>query len=109
MLHEQWNVGGTIAQRRDRDLEDAQPVIEIGPERPGRDHLFEVPMRRRDDARLGALRPLGADGIVLSLLENAQELGLELGAGVADLVEKDRAAAREVEAPAARARGASER
>src|SRR5262249_50624702 len=65
--------------------------------------------RRRDDARFGALRPLGAYGIVFPFLEHAEKLGLEFGARVADLVEEDRAAAREVEAAAARAGGAGER
>ena len=40
---------GAIAQRRQGDGEDVQPVEEIAPELPARHHLRKVAVRRRDD------------------------------------------------------------
>ena len=57
-------------------------------------------MRRRDDARFGALGLLRAHRLVFAILQDPQELALEFQRRVADLVEKDRSRAGQREAAA---------
>ena len=66
-------------------------------------------MRRGDDARFRPLGALRADGLELAILENAQQLALKVERRVADLVEKDGAAAGDGEASAPVVDGAGER
>ena len=50
-----------------------------------------------------AARAVVADALELALLEHAQQLGLQLERDLADLVEEERAAVGELEAPGDRA------
>ena len=65
---------------------------------PGADRLLERAVRRRDDPDVDLLRDDAADGLEAPVLEHPQELHLELGAHLADLVEEDRPAVGELEA-----------
>src|SRR5207248_285856 len=55
-------------------------------------------VRRGDHPHVDARRLLVAHALELALLEHAQELGLELDRDLADLVEEERPAVRELEA-----------
>ena len=87
-----------LAERRQDDLDDAKPVVEVFAKGAVLDHLLEVAVRGGDHARLGAFGLLRAQRLELAILDDAQQLGLELRGRVADLVEEDRAAPREREA-----------
>ncbi len=100
MLRQVRHVVQPFAERRHRDLDHPQAVVEVLAETGVADHLLEVAVRGGDDPRLGALRPLAAHRVVLVVLQHAQQLALKLERRVADLVEEDRAAARQREAAA---------
>ena len=89
---EERDVPGALAERRERDGDDAEAVVEVLAEAPRRDGLLEIPVRRRDDAHVDVEVARPADPPEGLLLEEAQELGLERRRHLADLVEEDRAA-----------------
>ena len=60
-LHQQRQVALALAQRRDVDVEDVQPVVEVLAEQPLGDPLLEVAVGRRDDAHVDAHRFVGAE------------------------------------------------
>jgi hypothetical protein len=103
------DVLASLAQRRQVDLDDLQPVVEVLAETPFAHLALEVAVGRGDDAhvdgeRLGAAHPLEG-----ALLQDPQHLRLRLRGHVADLVEEDRAAVRGLEAPDPARLGAGER
>ena len=86
-----------LAQRRHRDLEDVDPVEQILAELLVRDHRRQVLVRRRDDPHVDLDRLGAADRRERALLQHAQELDLQRGGHVADLVEEERAAVGDLE------------
>jgi len=69
----------------------------------------QILVRRRDHPHIHGDRLLAAEPLDHARLEHAQQLRLGLGPEVADLVEKQRAAVRELEPPHAPLGGACER
>src|SRR5262245_3426541 len=96
---EQWNVFATISQRRNRDREHAQPIEDIEPKVPGIDVSAKISIRRGNHSDVGAARDLLANALELPFLKDAQELRLEIGWNVTDLVEKKSSTVREFESP----------
>jgi hypothetical protein len=99
VIRQQKDVGLSFAQRRHEDREDVEAVIEIVAEFGGRNRLLEVLVRGGDEPdvrvdRLGAAEPLE-----FALLQDAQQLDLRREVEIADLVEKQRAAVRQLEPP----------
>src|SRR5262249_57851648 len=91
------HVRGALAKRWKDDLHDAQAVVEVLAESLLADFLGEVGVRRRDDAHVDRDRLPAADALDLSFLQHTQQLRLDGERGIGDLVEEDRAAARELE------------
>ena len=87
----------------------AQSVQQILAEGSLGDRRVEVSMRRRDDPHVDGLVALRPHRPHLRVLEHAQQLGLQLGGHVSDLVEEEGSARRLAEAAAARLDGARER
>ena len=106
---EQRDVVLAIAQRRQLDRDDVQPVEQILAEPPVLHHLPQVDVGRGDDADVDLDRLHAAEAHELALLDHAQQLGLRLERDVADLVEEDAALVGEVEQPLLRVDGAGER
>ena len=108
--HERRNVARSLAQRRDRDRNHVEPKQQIVAKRavgrrPAPRSLF-VADTMRTSTRIGFPPPTRS----ISLrLDGAEQLGLRLGAEVADFVEKERAAVRELEPPDAPVGRAGER
>ena len=98
MLDEQRRVAGALTERREADRDDVESVEEILAERALRDQLLQIAVRRCDEADVDAHRLDPADALELALLERAKELHLHLDGDLADLVEEQRAAVRELEA-----------
>src|SRR6185503_8527852 len=73
------------------------------------DRAAQIAARRGDDADVGADRRAATDALEAAILEDAQELALDRERRFADLVEEQRAAARELEAAGSRGGGAGER
>src|SRR5205807_8690091 len=79
------------------------------PAAPGAEGLAQVELRGGDDPHVGSVRGALSDPLERLLLQDAQKLRLEVQRNVADLVEEERAACRQLEAADAVAHGAGER
>ncbi len=104
---EEDGVVAPLAQRRKRDRDDREAVVEVLAERPGRDHGREVPVGRGDDPRIRSRRRAAERGHG-PFLDRAEELGLEVQGKLADLVEEEGPAVRLAEATGLGRRGAGE-
>ncbi len=80
-------------ERRRRDRDHVEPVVQVLPEAPRLDLGQQVVVGGGHDARVGPDR-VTAHRLVLALLQHAQELHLNGRAELADLVEEQRAATR---------------
>ncbi len=92
MVGEREQVLGALAQRRQVDVHDVEAVVEILAEGARLEARVEVLVGGGDDAHVDALGPRGAERPDLALLQDAQELGLQRGRQLGDLVEEQRAA-----------------
>ena len=91
-LREVWNVVDAIAQRGDVQVNDVEPVEQVLAKRPGATASSRstlVAATTRTSARTVRWSPTGAYSWSL---EHAQQLHLQGGRELADLVEKQRAA-----------------
>ncbi len=98
-----------LAQRRDVDLDDREPIVQIAAKAAARDLGEHVAMGRRDDADVELLGLAATERDHLARLEHAQELGLETDRQITDLVEEQRAAIRRGERTDALGRRTGER
>ena len=98
-----------IAQRRHLDEVSRQAEVQSSPEDAVGDPFVEIGVRRGDHAHVHAPRVAGAHGHDLAVLEHAKQLRLERRRHVADLVQEERAAVRQLEPSLAVGRGARER
>ena len=80
-----------IAQRRNHDPDDGEPVVKIFAELALGHALLQVGIGRGEHADVNALRPRFAERHDLALLEKAQQLRLHVQRQVADFVEEQRA------------------
>ena len=105
---ERRDVLDPLAQRRDADRDDVEPVVEVLAE-AARLHVGrEVAVRRGDEPHVDRLRA-PADLLHFARLERAQDLGLDRQRELADLVDEERAFVGLLEVPLPRLRGAGER
>ena len=88
VLDEERHVLPALAERRQPDLDDGQPVVEILAEAARRHLVAEVAVGRGDDAHVHVAH-VGAAPAHLALLQDAQELRPGLERELADLVEED--------------------
>src|SRR5438874_2671370 len=108
VLDQERQVLDPLAQRRQQDRDDVQPVVEVLAE-AARFHLgLEVLVGGREDAHVDLERAVAADPLELALLQDAQDLGLRLRLHVADLVEKECPAVGDLELALARRDGPRE-
>ena len=109
MLHQRVDVIGPLPERRHVEVDDAQPVQEVLAELAGGNEVVQVAIGGGDHANVDTrLRFVRADGLDLAVLEKPQQQGLHAQAHLADFVEKQRAAMRELELAALVAVGAGE-
>ncbi len=109
IIHEQRNVVGTLAQRRNRNAHDVEAVKQILAELFGGDGGFERLVRRGDDAHVHLDRLVAADALERAALQHAQNFRLRRGRHVADFVEENRAVVALLEFADALVRRAGER
>ena len=108
MADQQGNVGPTLAQGRQLDTHDVEPVEEVLPEPSPGHHLLQVEVGGRNDAHVHPHRLPAAEGVELPVLEDPEQLGLQRQGQVADFVQEDGAAVGELEAAGLVAFGPSE-
>src|SRR5688572_11388881 len=89
-----WDVFSPLAQRRQLDRNDVEPVEQVLPEFSFLNRLLEVAVARRDDAHVDVLTEAAAYALELAFLEHAEQLSLKGGGDFADLVEQQRPAVR---------------
>src|SRR5580704_9896408 len=109
VLRQRQDVFAAFAQRRDLERDYAQAEIQVSAEFAGRNFAPQLAIGRRHDAHVDLARLRRADSQHLAVLEHAQQLGLEVGTRLADLVEKQRAARGAFETSEALANCAGER
>src|SRR5688572_23986747 len=97
MQRQRRNVVDALAQRRDGDRKNIQAIVQIRSERSVFDHLRKIAVRGRDDPHVHPLGPRAAEALKLTLLQDAQQLGLYFRGDIADLVQEQRALVRELE------------
>src|SRR5439155_1747293 len=82
------------------NAEDREPIIQVRAKRAGFDLMLEITVRGGDQPDIGPKRRGAAHPLVLPFLKHAEELRLDRGSEITDLVEEERAARRELEATA---------
>ena len=92
VVDERRDVLAPVPQGRHPQFHDTEPVVEILPEGSGLDHQLQVAVGGGDDPGIHLDGLVAAHAADLLLLEHPQEAHLEARAGLADLVEEDRAA-----------------
>ena len=92
MVEQEKRVVRSLAEGRQLDGHDLQPVVEVLAEAAPLDLVVKVLVRGADEADVHNPRARLADAADLFLLEDAEELGLEGQRQISDLVEKERAA-----------------
>src|SRR5262245_21563498 len=107
--HEQWDVLGPFPQRRHGQRNHVQAEEKIGAEPPQTNFFVEVAVRGGDDADVHPERLAAADRFEFLLLKHAQELDLRLERQLADFIEKERSAVRQLETADPPVDGARER
>ena len=76
-MRQRLDVLGTLAQRRDPDLEHLEPEEEVLPKPPAVDQLFERLVRRRNEPGRRFQSLAASQPFKLALLQEAQELDLD--------------------------------
>ena len=98
MVHQRRDILDPFAKRRQAQRHHIQPIEQILAKKPLLHQMLQVLIGRRDDAHIRLHRAMGTDGKIFAILKNTKEAGLGLGRHVADLVEKQAAALRLLEA-----------
>ena len=98
VLRQHRDVLGALAERRHAHGHDVEPIEQIVAELPLAHGAREVAVGRGDQADVDLVR-LAAEAFDLPVLQHAQELDLHVRRNLADLVEKERAAVGQREAP----------
>ena len=88
VARQQRNVVAPFPQRRNVNGKHVHPIVQVGAEFLIGDQLSQIAIGGGDHTHIDMKRFRAADALERSILQNAQELGLELQRQVADLVEK---------------------
>src|SRR6516162_547650 len=91
------NIGGTLAQRRDHDGQNAEAEKEIFAELAGGDGGMEIGAGKGDKTSFDAERVGAAEALEGALLQNPQKFALRLKRERGDFVEHNRAFAAELQ------------
>src|SRR6516225_11951086 len=94
IFHELRNIGLPFAQWRQINRKSIQAVVQIPAEFAALNHLLQVLVGCSNDANINSRSPRASNGLKLTLLKHAQQLGLKLQRHVSYLVEKEGAAIR---------------
>ena len=109
VLREIRDVVLALAQGRQEDVDDVQPVVEILTEPALVHHVPKIAVGRGDDPHVDLDRFHSAETHELALLHHAQQLGLRVRRDVPDLIEEDAPLVREIAQALLRVNGTGER
>ncbi len=99
VLDEQRDVLGSVAERRDHHLDPVDSVEEVLAEPPRRHLPLEVAIRGADETEVGPSLAGRPDPVEGPRVEHAEELRLDLGRHLSDLVEEERPPVRDLDEP----------
>ena len=99
MTYQEGNIFAALAQRRNQDRKDVKTIKKITTELFLIHSFRQIHVCGSDQADIHTRRSRTAKALEFLLLENPQELGLQLRRDIANLVEKNRAVVRQLEAP----------
>ena len=108
-LNQLRHVVGALAQRRQRNREDVQPIKQILAQLSVAHRLLDIAVGGREHAHVERYFGSAADPPHPPFLDHAQQLGLQLDLHLGDFVEQQRAAIGDLEASFAAAIGAGKR
>ena len=94
MADQLGDVLAALAERRNADRKDVEPVVEVLTEGAGLDEVDQAAIGRRDEPEVHPHRPARAHRVDLAVLKGAEKLDLDVERQLADLVEEERAAIR---------------
>ena len=80
-------------------MKDVEAIVEVLSKRPGGDRFLEIGAGGRDQSSVGLHRVCPAQTLELTLLQDSEQLHLDRGIDIADLVEKERAPGGQLETP----------
>src|ERR1700731_487407 len=86
--HQQGNVFQALAQGRNADGKNIQPVVEVASKLPLFDHSVQVTVGCSYQPNVDFLRPCAPQAFEFSVLQNAQKFGLEFQGYISNFVEK---------------------
>src|SRR5438093_2380909 len=96
MIYQQWDIFRAFPQGWNVNRKNIQVVKQIFAKFPLLNHLSEVAIGGCDQAGIGVNSPCASQPFEFSLLEHAQQFGLQLEWNLLDLVEEYRAAVRQL-------------
>src|SRR5262245_4110368 len=97
VIDESIDVLRPLTERRYRDREDVQAVVQIVTEAAPFHHPCDVPVRGGDQTDVDVDRPCPAETLELAFLQHAEELRLQLERDLAHLVQEERATVSQLE------------
>ena len=101
VAREQQDVAAALAQRRQRERDHVEAVVEVLPERALRDRGLEIPVRGRDEAHVDRVGRTLTQRTRHLVLQHAQQLDLQRRGELRDFVQVQRAAVRLADEPLA--------
>jgi hypothetical protein len=107
-VRERNDLAAPLAQRRHRQRQAVDAVVEVAAKCTALHLDVEVFVGGRDEAHIDGVADAAADAHHPALFEHAQQLALNRARHVADLVQEDAAAARALQQPGARLHSAGE-
>ncbi len=108
MADQQWDIFAALPQRWRADGENIQPVEKVTSKFALSDTFRQVAVRRCHHPHLHLDRVVAPQTFELLILEHAQQLGLEFGRNLTDLVKKQRSPVCQLDPPDLAADGAGE-
>src|ERR1039457_5168768 len=88
MARESRDIRPALAQGRHAELEDVEPIAEVGSERPAAHRLGQVAVRARHETYVDVQLLVSADSPIGAGVEDAKELHLQLGRHLRHLVQE---------------------
>src|SRR5580700_7290152 len=95
---QQWNILRALTQRWDADRKDIQTIVQIAAELAILHHFFQVAIGGCYQSNVDFLGSVAAQPFKLTLLQSAQQFGLDLERNVPDLIKEQRALVGQFEA-----------
>lgn len=92
VLHQQVDVAAALPERRDVQVDDVEPVEEVGPKPSLYHQFFEIPVGGCNEPGIDLLGCVRAYGLETLVLYHPEELALQRQGQICDLVEEERTA-----------------